>query len=83
VRGRQPPTIAHCNCIASGWICKFGRVVKPPLSWTAGLADVIVSGDEDLLVLHPFPDIPIVTPAQFLAMLDKENTGKESDGDAK
>ncbi len=35
-----------------------------------GQADVIVSGDEDLLVLHPFREIPIVTAAQFLAMLD-------------
>ena len=43
----------------------------------AGKANVIVSGDEDLLVLHPFREIPIVTPAQFLAMLDEENTGKE------
>lgn len=36
----------------------------------AGGADVIVSGDEDLLVLHPFEGIPIVSPAAFLAMLD-------------
>jgi len=37
----------------------------------AGLADVIVSGDEDLLVLHPFEGIPIVGPAAFLRMLDQ------------
>lgn len=37
----------------------------------AGKADVIVSGDEDLLVLHPFREIPIVGPAQFLEMLDE------------
>lgn len=30
-----------------------------------GRADVIVSGDLDLLVLHPFRDIPIITPAAF------------------
>lgn len=29
-------------------------------------AACIVSGDEDLLVLHPFRGIPILTPAQFL-----------------
>ncbi|MGD0346454.1 MAG: putative toxin-antitoxin system toxin component, PIN family [Terracidiphilus sp.] len=29
--------------------------------------DVIVSSDHDLLVLHPWREIPIVTPAQFLA----------------
>ena len=30
-----------------------------------GHADVIVSGDADLLVLNPFRDIPILTPAGF------------------
>jgi putative PIN family toxin of toxin-antitoxin system len=29
-------------------------------------ADVLVSSDEDLLVLHPWRGIPIVTPAEFL-----------------
>jgi len=33
-------------------------------------AQVIVSGDEDLLALSPFEHIPIVSPARFLAMLD-------------
>jgi putative PIN family toxin of toxin-antitoxin system len=31
-------------------------------------ADVLVSSDEDLLVLHPWHGIPIVTPAQFVAV---------------
>jgi len=31
-----------------------------------GHADLIVSGDSDLLVLNPFRDIPIVTPAAFV-----------------
>src|SRR5579859_850640 len=31
-----------------------------------GRADVIVSGDADLLVLNPFREIPIVTPAAFV-----------------
>jgi putative PIN family toxin of toxin-antitoxin system len=43
----------------------------------AGKADVIVSGDEDLLALHPFRDIPIVMPGQFLAMLAEESLAKE------
>jgi putative PIN family toxin of toxin-antitoxin system len=38
----------------------------------AGKADVVVSGDQDLLVLHPFRDIPILPPAAFLQMLDAE-----------
>jgi putative PIN family toxin of toxin-antitoxin system len=32
----------------------------------AGSASVIVSGDEDLLVLDPFHGVPILTPAAFL-----------------
>ena len=35
----------------------------------AGEANVLVSGDEDLLVLHPFQGIPIVQPFAFLQML--------------
>jgi len=31
-----------------------------------GNADVIVSGDADLLVLHPFRGIPVISPAQFV-----------------
>ena len=31
-----------------------------------GQADLIVSGDADLLALNPFRDIPIVTPATFV-----------------
>ena len=30
-----------------------------------GHADLVVTGDLDLLVLHPFRDIPIITPAAF------------------
>lgn len=35
----------------------------------AGQADAIVTGDDDLLVLHPFAGIPIVSPSTFLQML--------------
>ncbi len=35
----------------------------------AGEADYIVTGDDDLLVLHPFEGIPIVGPADFLKAL--------------
>ena len=31
----------------------------------SGRADLIVTGDNDLLVLNPFRNIPIVTPAEF------------------
>jgi uncharacterized protein len=32
----------------------------------SGHADLIVSGDRDLLALNPFREIPIVTPATFV-----------------
>ena len=32
-----------------------------------GEADLMVTGDDDLLVLNPFRGIPIVTPAAYLA----------------
>jgi putative PIN family toxin of toxin-antitoxin system len=32
----------------------------------AGRADCIITGDKDLLLLHPFHGIPILTPRQFL-----------------
>ena len=40
-----------------------------------GKADVIVRGDQDLLVLHLFVGIPILSPAAFLRMLDAEKPG--------
>jgi len=32
-----------------------------------GRADLILTGDQDLLALHPFRGIPILTPGEFLA----------------
>ena len=37
----------------------------------AGIADVIVTGDEDLLVLKKFRGIEILSPRQFLKLLDR------------
>lgn len=31
-----------------------------------GRADAVITGDRDLLVLHPFESIPILTPARWL-----------------
>jgi len=36
----------------------------------AGKADLIVSGDKDLLVLHPFEGISVISPTEFLRRLD-------------
>lgn len=33
----------------------------------AGAADVVVTGDSDLLVLHPFRSVPILAPAAYLS----------------
>jgi len=38
----------------------------------AGKADVIVTGDDDLLVLKRFRGIPIVSPRQFLELLNAQ-----------
>ena len=35
-----------------------------------GAVDCIVTGDRDLLDMHPFGSIPILTPAEFLHQLD-------------
>lgn len=40
----------------------------------SGGATCIVSGDKDLLVLHPFRGIPVVTPRDFLDEMWKEQT---------
>lgn len=34
-----------------------------------GDANCLITGDQDLLVLHPFRGIPILSPAQFLAAI--------------
>ena len=39
---------------------------QPAWSRTSGSADAIVTGDTDLLALHPFLGIPILTPKDFL-----------------
>ncbi len=63
----------------------YGEAIAPQLTITAcrdpkdnkflevavaGRADVIVSGDKDLLVLHPLQGIAIESPRDFLARLE-------------
>jgi putative PIN family toxin of toxin-antitoxin system len=38
-----------------------------------GRADVIVTGDKDLLALQPFSGIEIVTPSDYLALVEPES----------
>jgi putative PIN family toxin of toxin-antitoxin system len=50
--------------------CRDSKDDKVLEAAVAGRADVIVSGDDDLLVLSPFEGIPVVGPSAFLAMLE-------------
>jgi putative PIN family toxin of toxin-antitoxin system len=50
---------------------KDNKVLEPGVN---GKADWIVTGDDDLLELSPFHNIPIITPRQFL---DKETLDTE------
>jgi putative PIN family toxin of toxin-antitoxin system len=67
------------------WLSELGEWVVPNLSVNAcrdsednkflslaisGAADCLISGDKDLLVLHPFENIPILTPGDFLSTFD-------------
>jgi putative PIN family toxin of toxin-antitoxin system len=78
LQGRDPQTVFDL-------ILLRGEPVEPRRRWMVcrdpkddkfldvaveGKADALVSGDDDLLVLHPFEGIHIVQPAQFLAMFD-------------
>lgn len=38
-----------------------------------GRADALITGDKDLLALHPFAGIPIITPAHYLATLEPDS----------
>ncbi len=53
-------------------VCRDPRDDKFLALGVAGDADAIVSGDADLLVLHPFEGIPILSPRAFLELLDAE-----------
>jgi putative PIN family toxin of toxin-antitoxin system len=50
-------------------VCRDSKDNKVLEAAVEGEADAIVSGDEDLHVLHPFEGIPVLTPRAFLAKL--------------
>jgi len=50
-------------------ICRDPKDDKFLEAALAGQADAIVSGDADLLVLNPFEGVPILRPAEFLALI--------------
>lgn len=43
-----------------------------------GDADAIVTGDADLLILHPFRGIPILSPADFVRRMAGEAIGRSN-----
>lgn len=53
-------------------VCRDPRDDKFLSLALSGSGSVIVTGDEDLLVLHPFRDIEILTPAAFLKAVEHE-----------
>lgn len=55
-------TITVCRDARDNWLLEAA---------IAGRADAVVTGDRDLLVLHPFEGIPIITPTSFLALLGR------------
>lgn len=58
---------------------KFGKLLGAAV---AGNADLIVGGDNDLLVLSPFTGIPIFPPHAILRMLDLEQRQPPTNGAA-
>ena len=44
-----------------------------------GKATVVVTGDEDLLILRQYEGIEFVTPRAFLARLDEARSGRPAD----
>lgn len=56
-------------------LCRDPRDDKSLELAASGSAQVIVSGDADLLTLDAFERIPIVSPARFLAMFDRGAVG--------
>jgi uncharacterized protein len=53
-------------------VCRDARDNKFLELAVSGRATYIISGDDDLLVLHPFRDIAIMTVAEFLRATDAE-----------
>jgi uncharacterized protein len=42
-----------------------------------GNADALISGDEDLLLLHPFHGVPFLAPAAFIARFESSGPGDD------
>jgi len=61
---------AHLFTVPTGTVtpgCRDAKDDKFLASVLSAEADALVSSDEDLLVLHPWRDVPVMTAAEFLA----------------
>jgi putative PIN family toxin of toxin-antitoxin system len=50
-------------------VCRDPKDNKFLEATLAGKVDALVSGDDDLLTLNPFENIPVLRPAEFLARI--------------
>ena len=64
---RLQPIIEIVPVIQAVRVCRDPRDDMFLEAAVNGRADVIVTGDKDLLALHPFAGISILTPANYLA----------------
>src|SRR5262245_61795829 len=63
---RLAPMLDIIEVVQRVQACRDARDDKFLEAAVNGRADVLVSGDKDLLTLHPFRGIDIVTPAAYL-----------------
>jgi len=65
-RNVQLFAVGEADMLALQPACRDAEDNKFLALTVVGEVDVLVSSDEDLLVLHPWRELPIVTPAEFL-----------------
>ncbi len=63
---RLVPLIEIVSAVRIVRACRDPRDDKFLEAAVNGQADVIISGDKDLLALHPFAGVEILTPAEYL-----------------
>jgi uncharacterized protein len=69
---RLQPITEFVRVIQTIRVCRDARDDMFLEAAVNGSADAIVTGDKDLLALHPFAGIRIVTPADYLSALESQ-----------